>query len=77
MNRNRVHLIELLASIVILGIISGLVVYGFNNTVNSTKNKTEDVFVNTIKDAMAVYLDSDAKLLTFNKMTGCDFSKSH
>lgn len=65
MNRKGFTLVELLATLVVLGIITMITVVSVNNIFNSTKNKSEDVFVNTIKNAMDMYLNSnDVKNLT-------------
>lgn len=72
MNKKGFTLVELLATLVILGIVTGLVVVGVNYNIKNTKEKTEEVFIGTIKDALKVYIDSDAKNLTFKSSAeGC------
>ena len=66
MNRKGFTLVELLATLVILGIIVGIVIISVSGSLGGAKEKTEEVFVDTIKDAMDVYLDSDAKELDFD-----------
>lgn len=58
MNRKGFTLIELLATIIILGIIMGITVIGLSGVFKTAKEKSEDVFVDTIKDAMNMYLNS-------------------
>jgi prepilin-type N-terminal cleavage/methylation domain-containing protein len=65
MNRKGFTLIELIATLLILSLVLGLTVYSVSDLFKSAKDKTEDVFVETIKDALEVYLSSDAKNLDF------------
>lgn len=69
MNRKGFTLVELLATLVVLGIVMSIVLVSVNGGFGEAKNKTEDVFVDTIKDAMDMYLDSNAKNLNFS--TSC------
>ena len=77
MNRRGFTLVELLATLVILGIVTSIVLIGINGGFNNAKDKTEDVFVKTVKDAMDIYLDSDAKKLNFSKVEVCTLNKTH
>lgn len=77
MNRKGFTLIELLAVLVLLGIITAITVVSVGGIFGSAKNKTEDVFVGTIKDALDVYIDSDAKELSFTSVNNCTINKSH
>ena len=56
MNKKGFTLIELLATIVILGIVVGIAVVMVNVNINNAKKKTEEVFIDTIRDAMSMYL---------------------
>lgn len=68
MNRKGFTLVELLATLAILGIIVGITIVSVSGIFSNTKNKTEDVFVDTIEDAMDVYLDSEqAKNMNFSE----------
>lgn len=67
MNRKGFSLIELVATIVILGIVASITIFAVSRTFTETKNKTEDVFIKTLEDAINIYANSsDAKTLTFN-----------
>lgn len=77
MNRRGFTLVELLATLVILGIVTSIVVISINGGFNNAKDKTEDVFVKTVKDAMDIYLDSDAKKLKFSETEFCTLNKTH
>ena len=55
MNRRGFTLVELLATLVLLGIIMGIVLVSINGNFGDAKNQTEDVFVSTIEDALDVY----------------------
>ena len=80
MNRHGFTLVELLATLVVLGIIMGIVVVSVNGNFGDAKNQTEDVFVATIEDALDVYLDSDAKKLEFpykSEDSFCTLNKTH
>ena len=58
MNRKGFTLVELLAALVIFGIISALTVVSISGLFRSGKEKSENIFIGTIKDAMEMYLDS-------------------
>ena len=76
--KNGFTLVELLATIVILGIIVAITVYSTNESFKKAKRKSQDVFVNTLEDAVEIYLDSDAKSLTYNKdVPFCTINKTH
>ena len=63
MNNKGFTLIELLATIVVLTIVAGIVFAVINVDFGRAKEKSEEVFVDTIKDAIKIYLDTDAKKL--------------
>ena len=77
MNRKGFTLVELLATLVVIGLVMTVVLISVTGGFSGTKEKTEDVFVETIKDAMEMYLDSsDARELTFVG-TSCVINKVH
>ena len=57
MNRKGFTLIELLATIVILAVISGIATYGVINTINTSKLKSEKIFVDKLSNLIDDYLD--------------------
>ena len=63
MNRkkNGFTLVELLATLVILGIVVGITMISVGIKYKETKAKTEDIFVKTLEDALDIYVDTDAK----------------
>ena len=63
MNKKGFTLVELLATIVILGIVVGLSFVGINGAFKNAKEKSEDAFIATIEDALKIYLDTGAKKL--------------
>ena len=77
MNRRGFTLVELLATIVILGLVMGIALVTVNSGFGDTKNDTEEVLIDTIEDALDIYLDSDARELSFSKTPICILSKTH
>lgn len=64
MNRKGFTLIELLATIVILGIVGGIATYGVINTINTSKLKSEKIFVDKLSNLIDDYLDLYSSELT-------------
>lgn len=77
MNKKGFTLVELLATLLILAIIVGIVLISTLSGLDKAKDKTEDVFVKTIEDALDVYLDSDARNLNFTSQCANGINKSH
>lgn len=69
MNRKGFTLVELIATIVVLAMVMGIALVSVLTFFGDAKEKSEEVFVDTIRDAMNVYLGSDAKKLTFTQDT--------
>lgn len=57
MNKRGFTLIELLATLAVLGIIMGIVLVSSTFLFKEKKSDTEDVFVDTLKDAIKIYID--------------------
>ena len=57
MNNKGFTLIELLAVIVILAIISGIATYGVISTINTSKLKSEKIFIDKLSNLIDDYLD--------------------
>ena len=77
MNRKGFTLIELLGTLAVLSIVIVITIVGLNGVFDGAKDKTEDVFVGTIKDAMEMYLSDDARKLNGFEDTGCVVNKSY
>lgn len=77
--RNGFTIVELLAVLVLLGIIMGIVLVTVNGGFSNAKNKTEEVFIGTIEDALNMYLNSsEAKSLDFDTQNSvCTIDKTH
>lgn len=75
MNRKGFTLVELLAVIVILGVIGGIATMGVLSTINKSKEKSEAIFVDKLSTLIEEYLDlsrgdlayKDTATYTFNK----------
>ena len=78
MNNKGFTIVELLATLVVLAIVVGITFAIVNTDFGKTKAKTEELFVDTIRDAMDMYLSSNAKDLTFvDSGSECTMSKNH
>ena len=77
MNKKGFTLVELLATLVILGVIVGIVTVSMGDVFKNSKKKSEDVFVGTIRDALDIYLtSSNAKGLNFSTECSNKINKS-
>jgi len=65
MNRKGFTLVELLATIIVLAIVVGITVPSVSSVIRKSKEKSEEAFVETIKDVMDVYISSSARSLKF------------
>ncbi len=75
--KNGFTLVELLATLVVLGIVITITVITVSGSFSNAKNKTEDVFIKTIDDAMSIYLDSDARQLSYSTTAAKTINKTH
>ena len=76
MNKKGFTLVELLATLVILGIVVGITIVSVTSSFRNAKDKTENVFVGTLEDALDIYLDSDARKLGFSTTKTCTLNKT-
>ena len=77
MNKKGFTLVELLATLLVLAIIMGIVLVSTTGGFGKAKERTEAIFVDTLRDAMDVYLNTDAKRLNFGSTPVCTISKTH
>ena len=75
MNREGFTLIELLGVIILLGVIASVSIVTVNYGLDEAKKETEEVFVKTLRDAVNMYMDVDAKTLMFSTSKSCVISK--
>lgn len=74
MNKKGFTLVELLATLLILGIVVSITVYSVVNSLDKAKKNSEDIFVNTLNDAIKMYLKSDGSNLTYNEYKQGDYN---
>lgn len=77
MNNKGFTLVELLATLVVLSLVAGIVVGIVNADFGKTKESSEEVFVDTIRDAMDMYLSSNARELNFSSRCSNKLNKTH
>lgn len=68
MNNKGFTLVEILATIIILGLVMGIAATGIGSAIENSKKKSEEIFVEKFKDAVIEYLD--LKGYTMNVMPG-------
>lgn len=67
LNNKGFTLIELLTTLIILGLVIGLTITTMNVNVEKTAEKTEEIFVDTLRDAIDMYVTSNLGRLGSNK----------
>lgn len=78
MNNKGFTLVELLSVLVLLSIIVGITMSVMGVNLRDTKKKTEEIFVDTIKDSLDMYLTSrDVKGLSFSTQCSNVLKKTH
>lgn len=75
MNNKGFTLVELLATIVILGIVMGIASYGVISAINNSKIKSEKLFVDKIGTAIEGYLSIEGNRLVEIPDTTTEFQK--
>ncbi len=76
MNKKGFTLAELLATILILGIVVGITVISVSGGFKNARKKTEDVFIKTIEDALDIYISSDGSKSNYSQFA-CTINKKH
>lgn len=79
MKKNGFTLVELLATLVILGIVVGITIVSVNGSLSKAKEGTEKVFIKTLNDAISLYLDYNGNDLVYGNVPGnasCEVVKS-
>lgn len=77
MNNKGFTLVELVATLVILGLVVGLGLHTLGFNMGKAKEKTEEVFVDTLRDAVDMYLSSEKGILTIGNECDKKISKKH
>ena len=77
MNNKGFTLVEVLATIVILSIIAGVATYGIMGTVDSSKNKGEEIFVDNLKTAIDEYISNNSSSFTVDTSIEYEFGKCY
>ena len=77
MNNKGFTLIELLATLVLLALVVGLSVGAFNFSFGKAKEKTEEVFVDSLRDFIDVYLSSEFNSLKIGNECSNTITKKH
>lgn len=75
MNNKGFTLVEMLAVVVILGIVMGIATNGVINYINTSKKKSEDVFISKLESAIVAYIDLNKASINDGGITGIDFKK--
>lgn len=69
MNNKGFTMIELLATIILLGLLMGIATYSIINTINKSKEKSEKIFVEKIGTAIESYLTTEGRTLNIKEGT--------
>ena len=70
MNNKGFTLVELLATIIILGLITGISVMSYTSYLNNAKSKTEEVFKNNVSDYIDAFISANTSKLTDDTLAG-------
>lgn len=80
MNNKGFTLVELIATLVILGLVFGIGFRTLNSNLGETKEKIEEVFVDTLRDAIDIYLSTEfanGNLIVSSNECSKELSKKH
>ncbi len=70
MNNKGFTLVELLATIIILGLVTGISVMSYTSYLNNAKSKTEEVFKNNVSDYIDAFISTNTSKLTDDALAG-------
>lgn len=70
-NKNGFTLVELLVTLVILALVVGLALNTINFDIEKASEKTEEVFVDTLRDAIDLFMSTDLKNSFITKKVEC------
>ena len=70
MNNKGFTLVELLAVLVIIAVLGGIATYGVTRSLSISKEKTEDVFIKKLSDAIESYIELNSN--NFKKVANSD-----
>lgn len=59
MNNKGFTLVEMLATVVILGVVMGIATYGVIGAINKSKEKSEEIFVDKLEKAIQTYINDN------------------
>ena len=77
MNRRGFTLVELLATLIIIGVVVSVTIVSVNYNYKTSRDRTEDVFVKTIENAIKIYIESDVlKFGSSDYNHLCSFTKT-
>ena len=70
MNNKGFTLVELLATIIILGLVTGISIMSYTSYLNNAKSKTEEVFKNNVSDYIDAFISANTSKLTDDTLAG-------
>ena len=70
MNNKGFTLVELLATVIILSLITGIGIVSYTSYLKNTKSKTEEVFKNNVSDYIDAFISANTNKLTDDTLVG-------
>lgn len=70
MNNKGFSLVELLATVIILSLITGIGIVSYTSYLKNTKSKTEEVFKNNVSDYIDAFVSANTSKLTDDTLAG-------
>jgi len=77
MNNKGFTLVEVIMTLVILSLIMGIAVYGIMGTINNSKNKGEEIFVEKLMTAIDEYVGLKGSSLSADGTSEYEFGKCY